>query len=225
MWQILRIADIGIATQHILGSAGRLLTDEIATAGHTMLQGNTLDSDATILVDHLSLRGVYRMELDLEAQIVGVELYLMFEFWPQFSRSMHMEGCYAPHQPEGGNHTDESEAMVAMQVGDKDMSQFGKTHPALAQLHLGALGTVEHQNLLTHLDNLRRCVMPEGGKCTSTAKDMYLKRIHKALDFIKLVERLLEFKASEVNLWFGLPTVVLEGLLLVAQLADSLIGQ
>ena len=77
---ISRIADIGIATQHILGSAGRLLTDEIATAGHTMLQGNALDSDATILVDHLSLRGVDRMELDTEAQVVGIELDLMFEF-------------------------------------------------------------------------------------------------------------------------------------------------
>ena len=133
-----------------------------------MLQGNTLDSDATILVDHLSLRGVDRMELDLEAQIVGVELYLMFEFWPQFSWSMNVEGGNTPHKSEGGDHADEPEAMVAMQVGDEYMPQFGETHPALAQLHLRTLGTVEHQNLLTHLDDLRRCVMAEGGKRTST---------------------------------------------------------
>ena len=54
---------------------------------------------------------------------------------------------------------------------------------------------------------------------------MYLKRIHSALDLIKLVLRLLELQASEVDLWFWFPTVVLEGLLLIAQLADSLIGQ
>ena len=176
--QVFRVADIGLAAQHILGSAGRLLADEITAAGHTMLQRDTLDGDATILEDHLSLCGVNRMELDGEAQVVGIELYLMFEFRSQRLRSMHMKGGNAPHQSEGGDHADESEAMVAMQVGDEDMSQFGETHPALAQLHLCALGTIEHQNLLTHLDDLRRSIMPEGGKCTSTTQDMYLERIH-----------------------------------------------
>jgi hypothetical protein len=133
-----------------------------------MLQGNALDNDATILVDHLSLRGVDRMELDTEAQVVSIELDLMFEFWSQCRWSMNVEGGNAPHKSEGGDHADESEAMVAMQVGDEYMPQFGETHPALAQLHLRTLGTVEHQNLLTHLDDLRRCVMAEGGKRTST---------------------------------------------------------
>jgi hypothetical protein len=45
-----------------------------------MLQGDALDCDAAILVDHLSLRGVDRMELDTEAQVVSIELDLMFEF-------------------------------------------------------------------------------------------------------------------------------------------------
>jgi hypothetical protein len=97
-----------------------------------MLQGNALDSDATILVDHLSLRGVDRMELDTEAQVVSIELDLMFEFWSQCRWSMNVEGGNAPHKSEGGNHADESEAMVAMQVSDEYMPQFGETHPALA---------------------------------------------------------------------------------------------
>ena len=94
------------------------------------------------------------MELDGEAQVVGIERNLMFEFRSQSFRPMHVEGGNTSHESEGGDHADESEAMVAMQMGDEDMPQFGKSHPALTKLHLGALSTVEHQDLLTHLDNL-----------------------------------------------------------------------
>ena len=176
--QVFRVADIGIAAQHIFGSAGGFLTDEIATAGYTVLQGDALDGDTTVLEDHLATSGVDRMELDGEAQVVGVELYLMFQFRPQCLGSMHMKGRNASHESEGGDHTNESEAMVAMKMGDEDMPQFGKAHPAPAKLHLGALSTVEHQNLLAHLDDLRRGVMTQGGKRTSTTQNMNLKGIH-----------------------------------------------
>ena len=113
--------------------------DEITTAGHTMLQGDALHLDATILVDHLAQRGIHRIEHHLETQIVGEELDLSLQFGFQRLGGMDMEfGCTA-QESEGGYHTDESEAMVAMQMGDKHMTQLGEPHPALAQLHLSAL--------------------------------------------------------------------------------------
>jgi hypothetical protein len=41
-----------------------------------------------------------------------------------------------------------------MQMGDKHMTEFRETHPALTQLHLRALCTIEHQHLVAHLDDL-----------------------------------------------------------------------
>ena len=79
-----------------------------------------------------------------------------------------MERSSTPQKPEGGNHPNESEAMVAMQMGDEDMAQLRETNPTTAKLHLGTLGTVEHQHLVTHLHNLRRRIMTKGGKRTST---------------------------------------------------------
>ena len=58
--------------------------------------------------------------------------------------------------------------MVAVQMGDKDMAQLREAHPATTELHLGTLGTVEHQHLVTHLNHLRRRIMTKGGKRTST---------------------------------------------------------
>ena len=67
---------------------------------------------------------------------------------------MHMQTGRAPQQSEGGDHADESEAVVTMQMGDKHMTEFREAHPAFTQLHLCALCTIEHQHLITHLDHL-----------------------------------------------------------------------
>jgi hypothetical protein len=65
-----------------------------------------------------------------------------------------METGRAPQQAKGGDHTDESETVVTMQMGDKHMTEFRETHPAFTQLHLRAFCTIEHQNLIAHLDHL-----------------------------------------------------------------------
>ena len=39
-------------------------------------------------------------------------------------------------------------------MGDEHVAQLGETDTATAQLHLSTLGTVDHENLLTHLHNL-----------------------------------------------------------------------
>ena len=53
-----------------------------------------------------------------------------------------MKSSRAPQQAESGDHTYQSEAVVSVQMGNEDMTQFRKSHPAPAELHLRTLGTV-----------------------------------------------------------------------------------
>jgi hypothetical protein len=50
------------------------------------------------------------------------EIYLTLQHRFQFLWCMDMEGGRTPQKTEGRYHTDESETMVAMQVGDEDMA-------------------------------------------------------------------------------------------------------
>ena len=72
------------------------------------------------------------------------------------------------YQTEGGNHANQSETMVTMQMSDKHMTQLRKAYLTAPQLHLRTLRAVEHEDLPSHLDHLRRGVMTKGGKRTST---------------------------------------------------------
>jgi hypothetical protein len=94
------------------------------------------------------------MEHHLEIEVVGKEADLTIQLSAQGLRSMDMQTSRAPQQPEGGDHAYQTKTMVAMKMGDEDMTQLGKAHMTLAQLHLGALGTIEHQHLVTHLHHL-----------------------------------------------------------------------
>ena len=60
---------------------------------------------------------------------MGKEINLVLEHWPQFLRCMDMQGSRPSQQAEGGDHANQSEAMVTMQMGDEDMAQFGETNP------------------------------------------------------------------------------------------------
>jgi hypothetical protein len=81
---------------------------------------------------------------------------------------MDMERGCTPQKTEGRYHPNQSEAVVAVQMGDENMTQLREAHTTTTELHLGTLGTIEHQHLVTHLHHLRRRRMTKGGKRTST---------------------------------------------------------
>ena len=147
---------------------GGFLADQIATAGHTVLQRDTLYHDATVFEYYLADGGIYRMILYLVTQIVSEEGYLAFQLWSESLWPMDMQCGRTSQQTESGNHTNQSETVIAMLMGDEYVAQFGKADLTLAQLYLRAFGTIEHQHLTAHLHHLRRCVMTKGGKRTST---------------------------------------------------------
>ena len=124
-----------------------------------MNQWNTLNGDTAIFVHHLSLGGINRIERHFVSQVVGIELELSVQFLAQFFRCMHMQLSRTSQQTKSRNHANQAKAVIAMQVGNKHMTELIKTHPALSQLHLGTLGTIKHQYLLAYFYNLRRGIM------------------------------------------------------------------
>jgi hypothetical protein len=150
-----------------MGQRGFLL-NQITTTGHTVLERDALDLDAAIVVNNLTDSGVNRMEDDFEVEVVGKELYLALQLGAQCLRGMDVETGCAPQKSESGDHANEAETVVAMQMGDEDVTELREAHTTAAQLHLSALGTVEHQHLVAHLHHLGRSMMAKGGKRTST---------------------------------------------------------
>ena len=131
-----------------------LLTDEVATTGHTMLQRYTQHLDATVFIDDLMDRCIYGVEHHLEVEIVGKEADLTLQLGAQGLRCMDMKTRRTPQQSEGGNHAYQTKAMITVKMGDEDMTQLGKPHTTPTQLHLRTLSTVEHQHLIAHLHYL-----------------------------------------------------------------------
>lgn len=142
------------------------LANQVAAGGQSVLQGDGLYCDATILIDHGVKSGVDRMELHLEAQVVSEEVYLTSQDRPKGFRAVDMKGSRPTDQPESGDHADKPKAMVTMQMGYEDMAQFGKTRTTSSQLSLRPFCTVEHQELITYLHQLGRGIMTKCGKRT-----------------------------------------------------------
>jgi hypothetical protein len=94
------------------------------------------------------------VEYHFEAQAVTEHVELRLKHGAQLGGGIDVQTSRTPQQSEGGDHAYQTKTMIAMKMGDEDMTQLGKTHMTLAQLHLGALGTIEHQHLVTHLHHL-----------------------------------------------------------------------
>ena len=70
-----------------------------------------------------------------------------------------MKGCDATLQTKGGEHSHESEDMVAMNMADEDGIEFGETDMRTAYLYLSAFATIYHEVFSSYLNNLRRGIM------------------------------------------------------------------
>ena len=81
---------------------------------------------------------------------------------------MDMEGGGTPQKSESRDHADKSEAMVTMQMRDKHPTKLGEMEMGLPQLHLRSFCTIKHQQAVSHLYELGRCIVSKGGKRTST---------------------------------------------------------
>ena len=151
------------------------LTKKETATRHTMLKGNGSHREATVFIDNGSRRGINRMELNLVFKSLTVGLHLHLQDGLQLRRSMDMQRCCTPQHAECGYHPDKPEAMVAMQMGNKNVANARETHARTTELYLGALSAVYHEHLVAQLYHLRRCIVAQRGQRTATPEYMYLE--------------------------------------------------
>ena len=156
----LDVVDLGcgdvVVIDHVTADMARggLLTEEVAAAGDTVREGQSGDGDGAVFVDDLGCRGVDFVEDDSEGGVGTEVVNLWLEESLEVVGTIDVEVLDASEKPEGGEHSDESEDVVAMQVGEEDGLNLGKCDAGFPQCHLGAFGTVEHEELFTDVDYL-----------------------------------------------------------------------
>ena len=156
----------------------RLLAEEETGARLTMLQRNRLDSQTAILVDDSTLLRIDGMKLYLVVEIVAECLQQHVEHRLQFFRRIDSKRHGASEQAERREHTDESEAMVAVNMTDEHSAKTVEAYLRTAHLQLSALTAIDEKLLLAYLHHLRRRIMAQRGQRTAATKYMYLEWFH-----------------------------------------------
>lgn len=82
-----------------------------------------------------------------------------------------MQGNFTVHQPHGGDQSNKSEIMVAMQMADENVLDTTSSDFVPAQLHLSALSTVDQEKLVIPMQHLGRWMAVEGGNGRVVAQD------------------------------------------------------
>jgi hypothetical protein len=89
-----------------------------------------------------------------------------------------MKALEPSQQSQRGEQSYKSKHMVAMQMGEEDGSQMGEVDVRTAQSHLGSFGTIEHEELLSHVHHLHRTEVLGCWQGCTTAQDVNLKFFH-----------------------------------------------
>ena len=133
----------------------RLLAEEESAARDAMGEGEGGNNDGSIFIDGLWSLGVDFVEDDLVGGIGTEVIDLWLEDALEVVRSVDVEVLGASEESEGGEHTDEPEGVVAMQMGEEDGLEMGEADVGTAQCHLCTFSTVEHEEFLADVDDLR----------------------------------------------------------------------
>jgi hypothetical protein len=75
-----------------------------------------------------------------------------------------MQRRYATQHPKSTDETDESEAMVAMQMTDENCLQLSETNVGATQGNLRTLPAIYHETFASYLNKLRGGKMMERGQ-------------------------------------------------------------
>ena len=81
--------------------------------------------------------------------------------------------------------------MVTMQMGEEDGLEMGEREMGTAQRHLYAFGTVEHEEFLADIDDLRGTETTRGGEGCTATKYMNVKFLHEWNDLEDRVHGLM----------------------------------
>ena len=104
----------------------RLLAEEESAARDAMGEGEGGNNDGSIFIDGLWNLGVDFVKENLVRRIGTKVIDLWLEDALEVLRSVDVEVLGASEESEGGEHTDESEGVVAMQMGEEDGLEMGE---------------------------------------------------------------------------------------------------
>ena len=99
---------------------GGFLPEKISAAGNSMKKRDGRYADDVILVEYFVGGGVNSVELNGVAQRAAEHVNLLHEYSFQLFRSVYVQGCRPSKEREGGDDSHQTEAMVAMKMGDED---------------------------------------------------------------------------------------------------------
>ncbi|OAV68668.1 hypothetical protein Barb6_02089 [Bacteroidales bacterium Barb6] len=127
-----------------------------------MFEGNGENLYRTVFHHQRMFAGIDRAEAHLEGQGFAKQIQHGTQIVPHLCRPVHKQIPVSPQHAERGNQTGQTETVVAVQMGDKDMIQPAELHPHVTHLQLGSLAAVYHIQFVAQVDNLGRREMAGG---------------------------------------------------------------
>lgn len=155
-----------------------LFTKQIATAGHSVAQGERPYFQAAVLVYQLMGGGVDGMEQQSVAQVFAVVPFYQFQQGPYLFGGMDVEVGGASHQCHGAYESGKAEYMVAMVVADEHVAQPVHAEPAACEGHLGAFSAVDHEQLASAVQYLAGWVVLVCGTGRTASQDVKSEWFH-----------------------------------------------
>ena len=105
----------------------RLLAEKKTAAGDTMGEGEGGDNDGSVFVDGLWNLAVDFVKENLVRRIGTKVIDLWLKDALEVLGTINMEVLGTPEKSEGGEHADEPEGVVAVEVGEENGLEMGET--------------------------------------------------------------------------------------------------
>ena len=132
----------------------RFFVEEESAAWYLVVEGNSAHRHTSVFIYHAGYRRVDRMEHHVIFDAVAEEFQFFGKQFRIVARGKDMQRGRASQHAERRDHTEQPEAMVAMEMGYEHMSQLGESYPRASQLQLCSFATVDHKLLSTQFDDL-----------------------------------------------------------------------
>ena len=136
-----------------------LLSEEEATARNTVVEGQRADTDTLVVVDNRFALCIDGMEHHIIFQLVAKQLLLHLQQGFECLMGINMKRCGTAQHTKGAHHADKPQAVVAVEMRDKDGLNLHEVDASLAQLQLRSLTAIHHKLLVPERYHLRRGVV------------------------------------------------------------------
>ena len=166
-FRIFGIRAVGVTFNRLL--VAMMLGEQESASRHLVFQGDSGYGECSVLEYHLALARIDGVKDHLVRHSLAVIIQPRLQQALQISRRINMQGLRSAHHAKGGDETYQSEAMIAMKMGDEDVVQSGcfQCHPA--EPYLTPFAAIDHERLVTQLEHLTSRRVLECGQGAAAA--------------------------------------------------------